>query len=312
MTIPADKYYGRYATNYDASRNRTERWAKEQEAVAEFVTIGKVLDVPIGTARYVSIYRKKGLDCIGLDISGDMLAEAKKKFPDMQLDQGSILDLPYSDKSFGTVVCSRMLDWFNPADMAQAVSEMRRVAHELIVTLRHGPEEVVRVNQTHTLHNFLKQLDGLMICGRRVTEVTQDGTEEIFRFKAATWEDVLKQFSYNGKDPAQEVNRLAGVWFKDIVVNTKTTEVKAEYWTGTKLKKVLEEMSAVYDHADLPNKKRYITDDRPRFETTAPATILKAKGEFVILDGRRRINEWCEQPGLHPVLVLTHRGNRAR
>lgn len=309
--MQADKYYGDIARRYDQERCHTMRWAKEQIAVFDMIYGGSVLDVPIGTGRYVEIYRRRGAGSIvGVDISDDMLAQATLKYPGLNVMRGSIFKLPFPDKSFDNVVCTRLLDWLTPDDMARAIKELRRVARTLIVSIRHGKEEI-RINQTHDLATFYEVINGLHICMRRTTEVTRDGKEEIFRLREPWWSDVLAQFAYHGHTPAFELERLARFWLGDTFrVQESDVRISAEYWTGDVLGEIIDEMGARYDDG-LPDEMRYVTSQPPRF-AAGPATILRARGTSIVLDGRRRINQWRTTPGRYPVLVLTHRDHRPR
>lgn len=182
--MSGDTYYGQLARNYDAARCHTKRWALEQAAIKDLVTSGPVLDCPVGTGRFVGIYRAKGLACTGVDISADMLAEARRNYPGLDAGKGSIFALPFGDDTFATSVCNRMLDWLSPADMARAVIELRRVAPCLVVSIRHGtPSRRSSGTYAHDLAQFMGALDGMTVDARCVTEVNHDGIDEIFRLR---------------------------------------------------------------------------------------------------------------------------------
>lgn len=294
-----DKYYGAVARNYDRERAHSIRWARELVAVSDFVTEGPVLDIPLGTGRFVDIYKVKDLAFTGVDISGDMLEVALSKHPGIDARPGDIFQIPFPDGTFPTAVCVRLLDWLTPAEMVAAIAELRRVATILIVSLRHGKEEV-RVNQTHDWNRFLAQLDGLHIADRRLTEVTADGIEEIFLLRPAEWRDVLQQFVYHGPTPIHEIGRLAAEWFG--YIDVLRFRPRAEYWPAARLFTVIKRMAEAHDAGAAP-EDRYITDLPPR-STAGPVTLMRHEGKTVVLDGRRRINAWKEQDGLFPVLVL--------
>ena len=173
--MKADHYYGQVVADYDAVRMRNPVWEREQAAVADMVTRGPVLDCPVGTGRFLGIYDAKGLYCVGVDASDEMLAAAKAKHPDADLRQGSILALPFADKAFGTVVCSRMLNWFEPADMARAMAEIRRAAHEVVVSIRIGTPGTAHGNRTHSAADFAAACDGMVIADKRM--IATDGGE---------------------------------------------------------------------------------------------------------------------------------------
>jgi hypothetical protein len=288
MRVNSDKYYGAAAERYDAEREQSHRWAIENKAVADFVTSGPVLDVPLGTGRYVPVYRSKGLDFVGVDISRDMLDVAARTHGCVGW-LASIFAMPFGDRSFATAVCTRMLDWLAPAEMEKAVAELRRVAETLIVTLRHGTEGI-SVNYTHSLARFYGAIDGLYIEARRTTEIGRHGHEEIFKLRPPVWRDVADQLAWHEGQCEAEIERLSGV-----AVSSQSATVSAEYWMAETIAKVVDRMAL-----DNPD---YITDEAPRFDG-GPATILEANDRHFIIDGRRRMNRWQATPGRYPVLVI--------
>lgn len=304
--VIADKYYGRHATGYDAARQRTARWAAEQAAVEAFVSRGPVLDVPVGTGRYFDIYRAQGLEVTGLDISPDMIAEARSKDATAEIVEGSIFAMPFSDGQFSTVVCTRLLDWLCPQDMERAVAELRRVAKEIVVSIRHGKEGIV-TNWTHDLARFHSAIDGMYIAGRATTERTEKyGLEEILHLRPPEWSDVLDQFPSSRGGPLANVNRIANVWVGRLLEREvdlgPETPVRAEYWTAERLWSDLARMAELWDEGQPP-ASCYITSQPPRYYDR-PLTILRAQGSHVILDGRRRINRLRGKSGTFPVLVV--------
>lgn len=298
--MQADKYYGPVAARYDEDRRRSRRWAREQQAVQNFVFSGPLLDVPVGTGRYLEIYHKKGIPFVGLDLSQDMLAQARKKYPGADLRQGSIFNLPFPAGAFDTAVCTRLFDWLYPDQLAHAIAELRRVARVLVVSIRYGEEGEGRVNYTHDLDKFLGLVKGLLVEGRMLTETTDSGTEEIFRLSRVQWSDVLEQFKYHGANQLEEIQRLTNEWTKLFGLRrvrlTERTPVHAEYWTSDELRAVINYMAAF-----VP---QYVTDEPPRFDPKAPATLIRLGKQVVVLDGRRRINLWQNTPGRYPVFVI--------
>lgn len=300
--VTADKYYGSVVERYDAERCHNLRWAREQLAVNDFVSEGPVLDVPLGTGRYGEIYRAKGLRVTGIDISPDMIAMARRRYPTIEAREGSILALPFPDDAFATAVCTRLLDWLAPDEMARAIAELRRAARALVVTIRTGVPRIA-VNYTHDLSRFYAEIDGLFIAERRVTEVTGDDVEEIFLLRVPIWDDVVRQFPSCDRlfvDPDDEIQRLADqwagrMWRHSVKVSRETATIRAEYWEAARLGALIDKMSAIDD--------RYTTDQPPRF-MPGPATILRIGEYEAVLDGRRRINQWRAGSGRHPVLVI--------
>lgn len=290
MRVTADKYYGYEAEHYDAQRRETNRWKIEQQAVEDFVSEGPVLDIPLGTGRYVEIYRRKGLEFFGVDLSQDMLNVAEQTNGTLPCAQGSILSQHCDDGVYATAVCTRLLDWLCPSDMMAAIKELRRVARTLIVTIRHG-EPRISINYTHGLDIFYEAIDGLFIEARRTTENGRHGHEEIFKLRVPCWQDVADQLAWHDGDCEAEIKRLSGV-----AVLAESATVSAEYWTAEKIGGAIREMTVI--------DRRYRTREAPRFPD-GPATIVQAEGRSFIIDGRRRMNQWQKAPGRYPVLVVT-------
>ena len=154
----AKRYFGKRATGYEARRAGRPHWAKENAAVESMLSdlprCSSVLDVPVGTGRYVEIYKRAGFFAAGLDASGDMLDVARENarkigypFP---LHLGDALNLPYHDLSFHAVVCTRLVNWFLPDEMACAVREAMRVAdHRVIISVELGPRTADGGNNPH-------------------------------------------------------------------------------------------------------------------------------------------------------------------
>jgi len=302
--ITADKYYGSAAKRYDADRCHTLRWAREQLSVHDFVTDGPVLDVPVGTGRYVGILREKGLDVVGVDVSDDMLSEARARYPDLDARRGSVFDLPFEDGAFGTVICSRLLDWLSPTEMVRAVTELRRVARCLVVTIRHGSPRV-DVNYTHDISRFYAVLEGLHIADRRVTETVRGDTEEMVLARSPAWSDVLSAVSYPDavfQHPADEINRLAHTFMRreyrisPATLDEAAVKVSATFWSADQFGEMIDRLAGV--------DPDYRTDEPPRFNTNVAPVIMRREGKTFVLDGRRRSNAWMKQGGLHPVLMV--------
>jgi ubiquinone/menaquinone biosynthesis C-methylase UbiE len=160
----ADKYYGAVASNYDAKREKDEKWIVEQRIITDMLsdlppeTI--VLDCPVGTGRFLEFYLEKGFNFIGMDLSGDMLIQSALKLgaqPDDlqqwvtlckerggvipiridgdrgQLGQGDVRSTGLPDKSVDACVCVRITRWLSPADCQQMVREMQRISRDRVI-----------------------------------------------------------------------------------------------------------------------------------------------------------------------------------
>ena len=89
----------------------------------------KVLDVAIGTGdlSWAILKKKRAKQITGVDISTEMLAIGKQKFPEKPIDwlEVSVLDMPFADNSFDAVVCAYGVRNFS--DLNTGLQEMYRV-----------------------------------------------------------------------------------------------------------------------------------------------------------------------------------------
>lgn len=131
-----DVYYGDIAEYYDAERETKERWRREQAAVGSL--LGRlpqglrVLDIPVGTGRFMEFYIQRGDQVCGLDASTSMLERARARAGDdaqgIELVEGDATALDFADDSFDLVVSVRFLRHILPfAQARQALGEMARV-----------------------------------------------------------------------------------------------------------------------------------------------------------------------------------------
>lgn len=132
-----DKYTGRVAEVYDG-RAGSPKWAAETAGMARFLDrIGpgaSVLDIPVGTGRFLVDYRDRGMPAIGMDVSQDMMAQARIKVPDADLRYGDILAIDMPDASVDAAIAIRIMSWLHIAEMRQALLELARVSRQWIIT----------------------------------------------------------------------------------------------------------------------------------------------------------------------------------
>ncbi len=148
------RYRGAVAETYNRLRATSPRWEHEQQLIqgliGRFPTGTTVLDVPLGTGRFLDHYGRCGLMAYGLDISSDMLNEALRGeiLPEGML-QADTERIPLRDKAVDYVVCARLLNWVPMPVFEMILSEFRRVARkgvlvEVRVTRSLGTSELVR------------------------------------------------------------------------------------------------------------------------------------------------------------------------
>ncbi len=136
-----EKYYGDYASNYEQRRKHTREWLLEEQAVSGFLSRlqpgASVLDVPVGTGRFLNLYGELMVRSTGIDASTAMLEEARaaagKAEIDADLSQGDIRSLPFDDDQFDAAVCIRFLNWISMENVEKALRELKRVTRGQIV-----------------------------------------------------------------------------------------------------------------------------------------------------------------------------------
>ena len=129
------RYSGQGAKNYDARRESSVRYKNEEAAFAKFfeeVKPRSVIDCPLGTGRWLPFYQNIEGSIIGVDLSVDMLDQAKAKAKDLNLQNvtmisGSVLDFEfcqYSEVAPDLLVCTRFLNWVNESMMRAAIANL--------------------------------------------------------------------------------------------------------------------------------------------------------------------------------------------
>lgn len=136
----ARKYRGDVATGYDAKRETSPKWHAEDRIVKDMLkdltTGDRVLDCPVGTGRFLPYYAERGFLVRALDISEDMLAEARKKIEEQTRFRFGIGDarrLDCPDKSVDAALMIRLTRWLSPEDRTLALREMQRVARKKVI-----------------------------------------------------------------------------------------------------------------------------------------------------------------------------------
>lgn len=85
----------------------------------------RVLDLAAGTGTSSAAYAAKGADVVACDFSQGMLAEGKRRHPDIPFVAGDAMNLPFESESFDVTTISYGLRNVNDPD--KALEEMLRV-----------------------------------------------------------------------------------------------------------------------------------------------------------------------------------------
>ena len=134
-------YQGETARGYVGRRSGSLKWRREQDLIARLLGRlprgSSIVDVPFGTGRFLVAYATHGHVVYGLDISSDMLVEARRAHPGTSsvagLIQGDAESLPLADGAVDYVLCTRLLNLTPFSVVSAAVSEFSRIARKGVI-----------------------------------------------------------------------------------------------------------------------------------------------------------------------------------
>jgi SAM-dependent methyltransferase len=166
------------AEEYDEKRfSRGGRLIDRREKQAVLDALGRVegdrvLEIACGTGRFTVMLAERGADITGLDISGPMLQEGRRKAQEagvadtIEFMRGDAARLPFPDDHFDTVFAMR---FFHLADTpAKFLAEMARVSKEQVFF------DTFKRFSTRSLYNWLLPM-GSRLYGSREVEDLVDG-----------------------------------------------------------------------------------------------------------------------------------------
>ena len=87
---------------------------------------GPICDVGCGPGHVAAYITQFGADVFGLDLSFELLMEARRASPEIVFAQGDMLELPIASGSLGGIVAFYSIIHFDDEQLARAFSEMRR------------------------------------------------------------------------------------------------------------------------------------------------------------------------------------------
>lgn len=136
-----NEYYNNKADSYLKKREHTEGWKKEHNTVVDILNTLppeiKVLDVPVGTGRFIKEYINRGYSTFGVDISSDMMKQIdvmESGFECVQLHIGDARSLPFKDDFFDLTVTTRFLGYIPPLEDAIIIlNEIHRVTKSWVI-----------------------------------------------------------------------------------------------------------------------------------------------------------------------------------
>ena len=159
---PADvsRMFDAVATRYDAMNRvmtfgREASWRRVVESAVKARPGMRVLDLAAGTGASTVPFAESGADTVACDFSAGMLAEGRRRHPELTFVAGDALVLPFRDGAFDVTTISFGLR--NVADVAAALTELARVTAPggrlVILETATPPARVLRAGNTvYTRH----------------------------------------------------------------------------------------------------------------------------------------------------------------
>lgn len=113
----AQREYDRFYSRADFRRHRASEDAFVRTFIAKFrIPAGaRLLDIGCGTGKYTDLFRRHGLNPVGVDLSAEGISHAQTRYPETDYRQGDATNLPFELNSFDIVFCSG-LSLFNEPD----------------------------------------------------------------------------------------------------------------------------------------------------------------------------------------------------
>jgi SAM-dependent methyltransferase len=102
------------------------------------------LDVATGPGWLAGAAAERGARVTGVDVSETMLAEARRRYPQLEFEPGSAESLPFADAAFDAVGCNfGMLHFGRPDDAIREVLRVLRPGGRFAFTVWAAPSETV-------------------------------------------------------------------------------------------------------------------------------------------------------------------------
>jgi len=139
------KYYdGDVVSQYELKRMSEPAWSAEQQTLDSFLQKANlpagstILDIPVGTGRFLATYARQGYRVTGLDISNDMVNAARHRSADLGMegaifDLGNAIAIKLDDKCIDMVVSVRFLVHMELSAIRSIMTELARVSSKYII-----------------------------------------------------------------------------------------------------------------------------------------------------------------------------------
>lgn len=123
---------------FDISYDTKERFCSYWHQIDEVISLKpkKILEIGVGNGFVSKYLMRKGLNVTTLDIEQELKPNVT----------GSVLSIPFVDKSFDIVTCYEILEHLPYVDFTKALKEIRRVSREHIILSLPDHTAIYRFN----------------------------------------------------------------------------------------------------------------------------------------------------------------------
>ena len=127
-----DKQKSKFYFNRHSSTiiNKNGYWSYDYRITAKILmrrNVKNLIDIGCGNGAFLAMFHKAAPDVklSGLDLSGEMVAQSRKRLPGADIVEGDAENMPFADKTFGAVSCHMSIHHHPHPD--KSLSEMYRI-----------------------------------------------------------------------------------------------------------------------------------------------------------------------------------------
>jgi SAM-dependent methyltransferase len=116
-----------YLARHDAGEFFSERCAPALAVRVLRLRPGNFIDIGCGTGALIEEMSRRGVSCIGIDSSPDVLAAAKRRTPGAAFFEGSVSSIPLPDGSADVATLIEVVEHLDDETLAGALKEAHRI-----------------------------------------------------------------------------------------------------------------------------------------------------------------------------------------